>query len=179
MTRRTGAPGGRAVSRPYVEPGVLPPEDFGRPVFELDRRLRAVERAFYRHVLRVIDLDALFDLEQQLWSRLQDQGQLTDDQVLDLSNAIIERALERVGRDPTRAVRVGVIGPGGGIIPAPEEPHERCPFCDGDGDGDGGPDDGDDGAAATAARMTATAEDGGAGAVDRPPQHVPAPEARP
>ena len=140
MTRRSGAPGGRAVTRPYVDPGVLPPDDFGRPVFEFDRRLRALERAFYRHVLRVIDLDALFGLEQQLWSRLQEQG-LTDDQVLDLSNTIIERALERVGRDPIRAMKEGVMGPGGHITPSPEAPHESCPFCDGEPD-DGEPEDG-------------------------------------
>jgi len=142
------------VSRPYVNPGAMPPDDdFGRPVFEFDCRLRALERAFYRHVLRVIDLDALFNLEQHLWSLLQDQSQLTDDQVLDLSSVIIERALERVGRDPIRAMKEGVMGPGGHIIPAPEEPHERCPFCDGepedgeDGSDDaGGPNDGGTGA---------------------------------
>jgi hypothetical protein len=119
-----------------------PDDDFGRPVFEFDCRLRALERAFYRHVLRVIDLDALFDLEQQLWSLLQD-GPLTDDQVLDLSNTIIERALERVGRDPIRTMRPGVSGPDGHVTPAPEAPHEHCPFCDdGPDDGDDGPDDG-------------------------------------
>ena len=93
----------------------------------------------------MIDLDALFDLEQQLWSLLQD-GPLTDDQLLDLSNVIIERALERVGRDPIRAMRPGVSAPGGHMIPAPEEPHEHCPFCDGEpADGEGGPDDDDGG----------------------------------
>jgi hypothetical protein len=104
---------------------------FGRPLFEFDRRLHALERALYRHVLRVIDLDALFALQRQLWPLLKDQSQLTEDQVLDLSNVFIERALERVGRDPIRAVRVGVIGPDGYVIPAPEAPHEHCPFCDG------------------------------------------------
>jgi len=100
VTRRSKR--GGAIGRPYVDPGAMPPDDFDRPVFEYDRRIQEIERAFYRHVLRVIDLDALFDLEQQLWPLLQDQGQeqrpLTDDQVLDLSNAIA-RALERVGHD--------------------------------------------------------------------------------
>jgi hypothetical protein len=88
-------------------------------VFEFDRRLRALERAFYRHVLRVVDLDALFDLEQRLWVRLADRGRLTDDQVLDLSNAIVERAFDRLGRDPIRAMQEGVIGPDGRIAPVP------------------------------------------------------------
>ena len=142
MTRRSNARG--RAKRPFVDPGVLPPDDGGRPVFEYDRRLRALERAFYRHVLRVIDLDALFDLEHQLWSLLGNHGPLTDDQVLDLSNVIIERALERVGRDPIRAMRPGVMGSDGHVTPAPEEPHEHCPFCDGEPeDGESGPDDDD------------------------------------
>ena len=37
MTRRSNAPGGRAVIRPYVEPGTLSTGDFERPVFEFQR----------------------------------------------------------------------------------------------------------------------------------------------
>jgi hypothetical protein len=139
VTRRSG---GRAVIRPYVEPGILSSGDFERPVFEFDRRLRALERAFYRHLVRVVDLDALFALEQRLWVRLDARRRLTDDQVLDLSNAIIERAFERLGRDPIRAMQEGVIGPDGRIAPAPEAPHEHCPFCDDEPEGgEEGPDD--------------------------------------
>ena len=138
MTRRSNAPGGRAIGRPYVDPGNLS-ENFSHPVFEYDRRIQEIERAFYRHLLRVIDLDALFDLEQQLWSQLQDRRPLTDDQVLDLANAIIARALERVGRDPIRAMKGGAAGPDGRVIPVPEAPHEQCPFCDGE------PEDGEPG----------------------------------
>jgi hypothetical protein len=142
VTRRPNAPDDRA-QRPFSL--FLPPDRFDRPAFEFDRRLHALERAFYRHLLRVIDLDALFGLELRLWSLLCKHGRLTDDQVLDLSNVIIERALEHVGRDPIRAMRLGVIGPDGRVTPAPETPHERCPFCDSDSEaGDGDPDDGDD-----------------------------------
>ncbi|HWU85650.1 MAG TPA: hypothetical protein VN253_00135, partial [Kofleriaceae bacterium] len=46
------------------------------------------------------------------------------------------------GRDPVRAMKEGVLGPGGHVVDAPEEPHERCPFCDGDDGGE--PDDADE-----------------------------------
>jgi hypothetical protein len=98
-------------------------------MFVFDRELGALERAFYRHLLRAIDLDALFELEQLLWSELEDLELFTDDQVLDLANAILTRALERVAHDPLRSMRQGTIGPGGHLVDAPEAPHGDCPFC--------------------------------------------------
>lgn len=98
-------------------------------MFVFDAELAELERAFYRHLLGAIDLDALFRLEQILWAELQAKGRFTDDQVLDLSNAILGRAFERVAGDPRRSMKVGRIGPDGAIVDAPEAPHESCPFC--------------------------------------------------
>ena len=116
--------------RPYIDPGALGPfEEPGRPVFAFDRVLGALERGFYRHLVRAIDLDAMFGLEQLLWTELQELELFTDDQVLDLANAILARALERVACDPLRSMREGKIGPDGQIVEVPEAPHGDCPFC--------------------------------------------------
>jgi hypothetical protein len=129
VSRRTG----RApcfASRPYIDLGAAGPlQEPDRPVFGFDRRLGALERAFYRHLRRSIDLDALFGLEQLLWSELQDLELFTDDQVLDISNAILARALERVAHDPLRSMKGGTRGPGGCLVDIPEEAHGDCPFC--------------------------------------------------
>jgi hypothetical protein len=98
-------------------------------MFGFDRELGTLERAFYRHLLRAIDLDALFGLEQMLWCELQELELFTDDQVLDISNAILSRALERVAHDPRRSMKEGTIGPGGRLVDVPEAPHGNCPFC--------------------------------------------------
>jgi hypothetical protein len=98
-------------------------------MFVFDGQLAALERAFYRHLVGTIDLDALFGLEQVLWAELQAKDLFNDDQVLDLSNAILARAFERVAGDPRRSMKAARIGPGGAIIDAPEAPHEGCPFC--------------------------------------------------
>lgn len=119
--------------RPFIDPGAsgvhAPLHEPDRPMFVFDRRLATLERAFYRHLRAAIDLDALFGLEQLLWSELQELDLFTDDQVLDLSNAVLARALERIAHDPRRSMRVGRIGPGGHLVDAPEEPHGDCPFC--------------------------------------------------
>lgn len=118
------------MGRPYVDPGAAGPfQEPDGPVFSFDPLLGALERAFYRHVLRTIDLDALFGLEQMLWSELQALDLFNEDQMLDISNAILARALERVARDPLRSMKEGTIGPGGHLVAVPEEPHGDCPFC--------------------------------------------------
>jgi hypothetical protein len=118
--------------RPYVDPGAL---DAGRepdrPVFAFDRALGVLERAFYRHLLSAIDLDAVFGLEQLLWDELRKLDAFNEDQVLDVSNAILSRALDRVAFDPARSLKEGVPGPGGFLVELPEEPHGDCPFCKG------------------------------------------------
>ncbi len=130
MSRRSAARRACFSGRPYVDPGEAGPRhEPDRPVFAFDRELGVLERAFYRHLLRAIDLDALFELEQMLWAELQERARLTDPQVLDLSNAILTRALERVSRDPLRSIREGTLGPGGRFVAIPEEPHGNCPFC--------------------------------------------------
>jgi len=130
VSRRTGARGPCFAGRPYIDPGAAGPLlEPDRPMFVFDRRLGALERAFYRHLLRAIDLDALFCLEQALWSELQELELFTDDQVLDLSNAILARALERVAHDPVRSMKQGTLGPGGHVVDVPEAPHGDCPFC--------------------------------------------------
>ena len=130
MSRPTGPRVPFLVDRPFIEPGAAGPlYEPERPVFAFDRRLGALERAFYRHVLGAIDLDALFGLEQLLWCELERLELFTDDQVLDISNAILGRALERVAHDPLRSMREGTRGPGGQIVALPEAPHEGCPFC--------------------------------------------------
>jgi hypothetical protein len=127
--------------RPYIDLGAAGPlQEPDRPVFGFDRRLGALERAFYRHLRRAIDLDALFGLEQLLWSELQELELFTDDQVLDLSNAILARALERVAHDPLRSMKEGTRGPGGCLVDVPEAAHGDCPFCGSrGGGGTGGP----------------------------------------
>jgi hypothetical protein len=128
--RRSGGPAPCFAGRPYVDLGAAGPlHEPDRPVFGFDRRLGTLERAFYRHLRRSIDLDALFGLEQLLWSELQDLELFTDDQVLDISNAILARALERIAHDPLRSMREGTRGPGGYFVDVPEEPHGDCPFC--------------------------------------------------
>ena len=121
------------IKRPFVEPGHLPAADQIRPFFEFDRRLRSLESAFYRHLLAAIDLDLVFGLEQKLWTKIADRSRFTDDQVLDIANAVVTRAFERLGHDPRRAMQEGVTGADGRIAPAPEAPHEHCPFCEDDG----------------------------------------------
>ena len=116
--------------RPYVDPGAVGPlPEPDRPMFVFDRELAALEQAFYRHLRRAIDLDALFGLEQALWSELEALERLTDDQVLDVANALLARALERVAHDPRRSMKEGRRGPGGAIVEVPEPPHGDCPFC--------------------------------------------------
>ncbi len=140
MSRRTGARPCFA-GRPFIDPGAsgvdAPLHEPDRPVFVFDRDLATLEQAFYRHLRRAIDLDALFGLEQLLWSELQELELFTDDQILDLANAILSRALERVAHDPRRSMKVGKIGPGGRLVDAPEEPHGDCPFCGPDPRGGG------------------------------------------
>jgi hypothetical protein len=127
---RTGARGPCFAGRPFIDPGAAGPlEDPDRQMFVFDDQLGTLERAFYRHLRRAIDLDALFGLEQLLWSELQALERFTDDQVLDLANAMLARALERVAHDPRRSMREGVIGPGGYLVALPEPPHGDCPFC--------------------------------------------------
>lgn len=130
MSRRLRARRACLAGRPYVDPGALDPlREPDRPVFGFDRALGVLERAFYRHLLRVIDLDALFGLEQLLWDELHGRNAFNDEQVLDLSNAILARALDRVAFDPVRSMKEGVPGPGGFLVELPEEPHADCPFC--------------------------------------------------
>ena len=106
MSRRHRARGPCFLGRPYIDPGAAGPLlEPDRPLFMFDRGLAVLERAFYRHLLRTIDLDALFGLEQMLWSELQESGLFTDEQVLDLSNAVLARAFERVAHDPPRRTR--------------------------------------------------------------------------
>lgn len=112
-------------------------------MFVFDGELAELERGFYRHLRRAIDLDALFELEQLLWSELEELERFTDDQVLDLANAILARSLDRVAHDPRRSMKVGAGGPGGALVEAPEEPHGDCPFCaPHEHGGGGGPADG-------------------------------------
>jgi hypothetical protein len=118
------------VGRPFIDPGAAGPlHEPEQPVFAFDRELGALERAFYRHVRRAIDLDALFGLEQLLWCELERHGPFTDDQVLDISTALLARSLERVAHDPLRSMKEGTRGPGGQLVELPEAPHEGCPFC--------------------------------------------------
>jgi hypothetical protein len=137
VPRGGGAPSQRSsrgpclAERPYVDPGDAGPfQEPERPVFVFDRDLGVLERAFYRHVRRTIDLDALFGLEQVLWLELQRLDLFTEDQVLDISNAILTRALERIANDPLRSMKEGRPGPGGSLVEIPEEPHGACPFCE-------------------------------------------------
>ena len=116
--------------RPLIAPsaaGTLPEPE--QPLFVFDHELAELERAFYRHLRGTVDLDALFELEQLLWSTLQEQDMLSDDQVLDVSNAILARSLERLANDPLRSMRPATMGPGGQPVDAPEAPHGECPFC--------------------------------------------------
>jgi hypothetical protein len=134
VTRRAAPRVPCFAGRPFVEPDTAGPlaellAEPERPMFAFDRELGALERAFYRHLLRAIDLDALFELEQLLWSELDEVAPFTDEQVLDLANAMLARALERVAHDPVRSMRLGTRGPGGQLVEAPEAPHEGCPFC--------------------------------------------------
>jgi hypothetical protein len=130
VSRGTGVRGPCFAGRPYIDPGAAGPfHEPDRPMFGFDRELGTLERAFYRHLLRAIDLDALFGLEQMLWCELQELELFTDDQVLDISNAILSRALERIAHDPRRSMKEGTIGPGGHLVEAPEAPHGNCPFC--------------------------------------------------
>jgi hypothetical protein len=130
VSRRHAARGPCFAGRPYIDPGPAGPlREPERPLFAFDRELGALERAFYRHLLRAIDLDALFGLEQMLWSELEELELFSDEQVLDISNAILARALERVACDPLRSMKEGTIGPGGHLVDVPEAPHGDCPFC--------------------------------------------------
>ena len=130
MSRRPRPVAPRFAGRPYIDPGTFGPlPEPDRPMFVFDRELGTLERAFYRHLLRAIDLDALFELEQLLWNRLQALELFTDDQVLDLSNALIARTLDRVAHEPLRSMRPGTAGPDGAVVEVPEEPHGDCPFC--------------------------------------------------
>lgn len=138
MTRRPTPRIPCFAGRPIIDPGVDPDTagpftrtfaEPGRPMFAFDRELGALERAFYRHLLRVIDLDALFELEQLLWAEIEEIRPFTDDQVLDVANAMLARALERVAHDPLRSMKLGARGPGGQLVEAPEALHEACPFC--------------------------------------------------
>jgi hypothetical protein len=127
-TARAGVP--CFPDRPYVDPGAVGPlPEPERPMFVFDRELAALEQAFYRHLRRAIDLDALFGLEQALWSELEAIERFADDQVLDVANALLARALERVALDPRRSMKEGRRGPGGVIVEVPEPPHGDCPFC--------------------------------------------------
>jgi hypothetical protein len=140
VSRRTGVRGPCFAGRPFIDPGTAGPFlEPDRPLFAFDAGLCVLERSFYRHARRTIDLDALFGLEQVLWSELQDLGRFTDDQVLDLANAILTRALERLACDPRRSMREGTRGPGGQLVEVPEAPHGDCPFCgDAEAGGAGG-----------------------------------------
>lgn len=98
-------------------------------VFFCDADLYDLERRFYQHVLRSIDFDALFRLEQQLYCELSVRDEITQDRAIDLMNAIVARSLERVIHDQVRAVKRGMVGPDGKFVETFEAPDEHCPFC--------------------------------------------------
>lgn len=128
--RGSAAAARRFRGRPLVTGGAAHDEPLERPVFVFDQALTGLEHALYRHLIELVDLDAVFDLEQALWARLEDLEALPDELVLDVANTLIARAFERLGHDPARALRDGVVQPDGSVAPAPAAPHGECPLCE-------------------------------------------------
>jgi hypothetical protein len=62
----------------------------------------------YGHVLRLVDLDRLYQLEQCLWSEL--GRQRIHDEMGDLATSLLAEALHRVGHAPERHAKTTPVG---------------------------------------------------------------------
>jgi hypothetical protein len=69
---------------------------------EQQAQVAVLAERVYGHVLRVVDLDLLYGLEQVLWSEL-DRLKIRDNDG-DLATALLSEALHRVGHAPDRHV---------------------------------------------------------------------------
>jgi hypothetical protein len=93
-----------------------------------DQRERVAELAdrVYRHVLRVVDLGRLFQLEQCLWCEL---AQLDiEDESGGVATALLAEALRRVGHSPERHVTTIPPGVGADEVMAAEY-DDDCAMC--------------------------------------------------
>ena len=89
--------------------------------------LGELTKQLYGHVMDAIDFEALFQLEQMLWSLLPQCG-IEDDDDGDLASRLIAEAIVRASKDPARHVSFVPAG----ITKAEAKAvdfDERCPFC--------------------------------------------------
>jgi hypothetical protein len=98
------------------------------PTAEHREQLAALERQLYGHVLECIDWNALFGLEQMLWSVLDELGIDDCEVAVDLAKAMISRAIVHASDDPATACSSVPYG----ITKAEAKAvsfDEACPFC--------------------------------------------------
>ena len=77
-----------------------------------ERATKLLEEIVYERVLGYVDLDGLYNFEQELWLALGECG-ISEDAIGDESKAMIDRALARISGDPRRYMSFGPPSPGG------------------------------------------------------------------
>ena len=80
------------------------------PLLAPDKAGQLLDEVIYERVLSCIDLDGLFQFEQELWAAFDDCG-FADEDVPDMVKALIDKALHRVPDDPRRYSDVRSFGP--------------------------------------------------------------------
>ena len=96
--------------------------------FRQHPKLLALAEQLYGHVVECIDFDALFGLEQMLWSLVEKAGLGKLDDEGDLSKAMIRRCLVRAAFDPNTAFTDVPFGITKEEAKAANFDPE-CPFC--------------------------------------------------
>ncbi len=82
---------------------------------------KLLEDLVYERVLGFLDLDGLYQFEQELWFALGECG-VDDAALAGEAKAMIDRALARLGDDPRR---YAMFGP----APGDDSPGLDCPDC--------------------------------------------------
>ena len=91
------------------------------PLLAPDKAGLLLDEVIYERVLAFIDLDGLFQFEQELWTAFDECG-FSEEDVPDLVKALIDKALHRVPDDPRRYSDLPSFGPA--------EPFGDCELCE-------------------------------------------------
>ncbi|MBA3538245.1 MAG: hypothetical protein H0T79_01330 [Deltaproteobacteria bacterium] len=77
------------------------------PLLSSTQAEQLLDEVIYERVLAMVDLDALWKLEQELWFELDGIEGVDEDRIPELSKAMVDRALARLVGEPRRYMKVG------------------------------------------------------------------------